>query len=63
MPPPNPQIPIVDSELRKASSSEEGDQEEGGGVRETVKTLVTAHGTYATQSAFTATPTTLKESL
>lgn len=48
-----PQIPIVDSELRKAA----GGEEEGGECTSpgtSGSKLVTAHGTYATQSAFTA---------
>ena len=52
---------MVDSELHKASGEElerEGDEEKGGS---STAQLVTAHGTYATQSAFTASPVSSKE--
>ncbi|EEC15779.1 coatomer beta subunit, putative, partial [Ixodes scapularis] len=49
------EIPMVDSELRRVSG---GDQEnkEDAAMTGTVQRLVTADGTYATQSAFSAAP-------
>ncbi len=60
------QIPMVDSELRKASG-EEGEGSGEGAASPTgsssASTLVTAHGTYATQSALTATPLVKEEKM
>ncbi|XP_064397244.1 coatomer subunit beta-like isoform X2 [Halichondria panicea] len=56
------EIPLVDSELRKAANSDESDSGSSD-PSESVRTLVTAHGTYATQSAFTAAPVSNKEKI
>ena len=57
-----PQIPIVDSELRKAAGEEGGEEMEGERDKPTSPSqLVTSYGTYATQSAFTATPVSKEE--
>lgn len=57
------EIPIVDSELKKAAGEEgQEDNEDKASDRPTPSTqLVTAAGTYATQSAFTAAPTKKEE--
>ena len=56
------QIPIVDSELRKAAGEEgEGEIEGERDKPSTPSQLVTAYGTYATQSAFTAAPVSKEE--
>ena len=56
------QIPIVDSELRKAAGEEGGEELEGERDKPTSPSqLVTAYGTYATQSAFTAAPVSKEE--
>ena len=56
------QIPIVDSELRKAAGEEgEGEVEGERDKPSTPSQLVTAYGTYATQSAFTAAPVSKEE--
>ena len=47
------EIPLVEDELRKAAGTEEL-QDESLGAGPTVQKLVTADGTYATQSAFSA---------
>lgn len=47
----------MDSELRKAAGETEEEIGEGpSSPGSSASTLVTAHGTYATQSALTATP-------
>merc|ERR1719233_2597081 len=48
------EIPMVDDELRKAAGTENVDESLAAGP--TQQRLVTADGTYATQSAFSATP-------
>ena len=52
------QIPIVDDEVRKAAGEVEEDIAMTQG---SVQKLVTADGTYATQSAFSAAPTSKKQ--
>lgn len=49
------EIPMVDAELRKASGGEQEDKDDSA-MMGTVQRLVTADGTYATQSAFSAAP-------
>lgn len=52
------EIPIVDDEMKKAAGEvKEDEMQQGGGVQR----LVTADGTYATQSAFSTTSVTKKE--
>ena len=53
------QIPIVDDEMRKAAG--ETPQEDTQMTQGNVQRLVTADGTYATQSAFSSTSTSKKE--
>lgn len=56
------EIPIVDSELKKATGEEGETEDERASDRPTGSSqLVTAAGTYATQSAFTATTTKKEE--
>jgi len=50
------EIPLVEDELRKAAGTEELVDESTVPVTGAVNRLVTADGTYATQSAFSATP-------
>ena len=57
------QIPIVDSELRKAAGEEEEGSDKPTSPAATPSNLVTAHGTYATQSALTATPLIKEEKM
>ena len=52
------EIPIVDDEIKKAAGEIQEDEMQTGGP---VQKLVTADGTYATQSAFSTTTTTKKE--
>lgn len=52
------EIPIVDDEIKKAAGEIQEDEMQTGG---SVQKLVTADGTYATQSAFSTTTTTKKE--
>lgn len=52
----------MDSELRKAAGEEGAEEMEGERDKPTSPSqLVTAYGTYATQSAFTATPVSKEE--
>ncbi|XP_041353863.1 coatomer subunit beta-like isoform X2 [Gigantopelta aegis] len=51
-------IPIVDDEIKKAAGDIKDDEMQAGGA---VQRLVTADGTYATQSAFSTTTPTKKE--
>lgn len=50
------EVPIVDDELRRVSKEEKGDEDETGGKDAAAKPakMVTADGTYATQSVFVA---------
>ncbi|KAG1677518.1 Coatomer subunit beta [Nymphon striatum] len=48
-------IPLVDDEIRKASS-DQAENKEDSAMTEKVQKLVTADGTYATQSAFSSEP-------
>ncbi|XP_022295702.2 coatomer subunit beta-like [Crassostrea virginica] len=52
------EIPIVDDEIKKAAGEVEDDEMQSGG---NVQKLVTADGTYATQSAFSSTPASSKK--
>ena len=56
------QIPIVDSELRKAAGENEDENGQPSSPSAS-STKVTAHGTYATQSALTATPVVKEEKM
>lgn len=60
---PCPQIPITDSELRKATGDKEEDGSEQPSSPSVPSNLVTAHGTYATQSALTSTPLVKEEKM
>lgn len=56
------EIPIVDDEIRKAAGEQtEGDNQAPGSVSAPTSRLVTADGTYATQSIFSAAVTTTKK--
>lgn len=52
------QIPIVDDEIKKAAGEVDEDEMQSTG---SVQKLVTADGTYATQSAFSTTTVSKKE--
>ncbi len=54
------QLPLVDSELSKVG---DGEVDNVPSVTSKESVRVTAHGTYATQSAFTAAPVNNKESM
>lgn len=56
------EIPIVDAELRKAAG-EEGPEVDAPSEKPSSATLVTAAGTYATQSAFTAASVSKEEKI
>lgn len=54
----------MDSELRKAAGDEgEGDTDKPSSPSYSSTTLVTAHGTYATQSALTVTAVSKEEKM
>lgn len=50
------QIPIVDDEIKKASGEGKEEKETDAAMVAPVQKLVTADGTYATQSAFSTAP-------
>jgi coatomer subunit beta len=54
-------LPIVDDEIKRASGEQQQDEQVRSSV--TVQQLVTADGTYATQSAFSTTNTSTKKTL
>ncbi|GBN57085.1 hypothetical protein AVEN_238912-1 [Araneus ventricosus] len=55
------QIPIVDDEIKKASGESKEENDGDSAMTAPVQKLVTADGTYATQSAFSAAPTSVKK--
>lgn len=54
------EIPIVDDEMKKAAGEENGDKDVDLAMTSPVKQLVTADGTYATQSIFSTTTSSKK---